>query len=259
VSLRSSLLPRGTPPAAFRRLVGCEARLAWRTPSGIVVGFGLPLLLLVVFGSIPKFRHPDPALGGHTFFGVYVPVLVVLSVTALALWGLPQPLAAYREQGVLRRLSITPVPPTWVLAAQVVVDACCVALAVVVILVAAVLLFDVRLSPDPLGLVLSLVLCTAALFALGLLIGAVARSAAMAGALTGAAFFPLMFFAGLWVPREVMPTVLREVSDYTPLGAAVEAVQSSLSGVFPPAACLLVLAAWAAVFGYLAVRFFRWE
>ena len=73
------------------------------------------------------------------------------------------------------------------------------------------------------------------------------------------AFFPLMFFAGLWLPRALMPDVLLDISNYTPLGAAVEAIQDSMQTGFPPAAPLLVLAGYALVFGFLARRFFRWE
>ena len=68
-----------------------------------------------------------------------------------------------------------------------------------------------------------------------------------------------MFFAGLWLPRALMPGVLQGISDYTALGAAVETIQDSMQGQFPPAVPLLVLAGYAVVFGYLARRFFRWE
>ena len=51
----------------------------------------------------------------------------------------------------------------------------------------------------------------------------------------------------------------RDVSDYTPLGASVQAIQDSVQGTFPPAAALLTMAAYTIMFGYLAVRTFRWE
>ncbi len=53
--------------------------------------------------------------------------------------------------------------------------------------------------------------------------------------------------------------VLRDISDWTPLGSAVRSLQNSMQGTFPSAQSLLVLVAWAVVFGVLAVRFFRWE
>jgi ABC-2 type transport system permease protein len=103
------------------------------------------------------------------------------------------------------------------------------------------------------------VLSIAGLFPIGLVIAAIARTANGASVIGRLAFFPMMFFAGLWLPRELMPGVLRDISNYTPLGAAVEAMRNSMLGGAIPAAPLLVLAAYAVVFGFLARRFFRWE
>jgi len=69
----------------------------------------------------------------------------------------------------------------------------------------------------------------------------------------------LMFFAGLFFPRAEMPKALLDISNLTPLGAAVQAIQSAMMNGFPPISPLLVLPAYAVVFGALAVRFFRWE
>ena len=56
-----------------------------------------------------------------------------------------------------------------------------------------------------------------------------------------------------------MPGVLRDIGDWTPLGAAMQAMQSSMQGTFPSAQLLLVMLAYALLFGFLAVRYFRWE
>ncbi len=69
----------------------------------------------------------------------------------------------------------------------------------------------------------------------------------------------MMFFAGVWLPQQVMPSWLRDVSQLTGLGAAVEAMESSIEGHFPSALPLLVMVAWTAAFGWFSVRMFRWE
>ena len=56
-----------------------------------------------------------------------------------------------------------------------------------------------------------------------------------------------------------MTPTLRDIGDWTPLGAAVQALQSSMQGAFPPVQPLLVMAAYTLLFGFLAVRYFRWE
>ncbi len=246
------------PRAAYGKLLLNEFRLTRRTPTSLVVGVGLPLVLLVIFGSLPATNQPQQALGGVSFFSLYMPVLVAFSIATLGLLSLPVPLASYRELGILRRLSTTPVPPSWVLAAQLTINA---SLGVVttIILVAGAIGFGVAAPKSPAGFALAVLLCMAAMFTIGLCIAALARTPAAANAIGGAAFVPLMFFAGLWLPRQVMPPVLRNVSDASPLGAAVQALQTSAQQHFPPAWTLLVLAGYAVLSGWLAVRIFRWE
>jgi ABC-2 type transport system permease protein len=254
-----SLHTLAQPRAAFGQIVRNEARLAWRNPAGIVVSIGLSLLLLVVLGSVSAFQQTSARLGGISAFQAYIPILIAFSIGVIALIYLPGPLVSYREQGVLRRLSTTPVPASWVLAAQLVVQACLMMIAVLILIVVSVAFFGVSVPKNPAGFVLALVLAIAALFAIGLSIAAAAKTAGAARGIMAAAFYPLMFFSGLYFPMQLMPGVFDDISHFTPLGAAVEALQDSMLGQFPPVAPLLVMAAYAVGFGYLAKRFFRWE
>jgi ABC-2 type transport system permease protein len=254
-----SLLPASTPRTAFGMMVLNEARIARRQPVGLFAGVVVPTVLLVIFGSIPSDHRHMKVLGGLTYFNVYVPIFFALVIAALALFGLPIPLASYRQQGILRRLSTTPAPPAWVLAAQLVLNLCFAAMELVLLLVVAMTGFGVAAPKSPGGLVLALAASMVAMFAFGLWISAIARTEQAAGLLAVACFIPLMFFAGLWFPRAEMPKVLLDVSNFTPLGAAVRAIQTALLSGFPPVSSLLVLPAYAAIFGALAVRFFRWE
>jgi len=258
MSLHMLARPRA-PRAAFGQIVRNEARLAWRQPAGIIVGIGVSLLLLVIFGSISVFRQPDKQLGGLSAFDIYIPILIAFSIGVLALTYLPGPLVAYREQGVLRRLSTTPVPASWVLAAQFAVQACLMVISVLLLIGVSVVGYGATAPRNPGGLVLAVALAIAALFAIGLSIAAAARTTGAARGLMALAFYPLMFFSGLYVPMQMLPGVFQGISHFTPLGAAVVAIQDSMLGQFPPVEPLLVLAAYALVFGYLAKRFFRWE
>jgi ABC-2 type transport system permease protein len=252
-------LPGPARRDAFGQVVLNEARLTWRRPVGLIGGVGLPIVLLVIFGQLPAFKQHLAAFGGGTIFDAYVPILASFGIAMLALLGLPIPLVSYRELGVLRRLSTTPVPPSWVLAAQAVVQGCVAAAAVLAVVLLSVFAFGVPAPASLAGLVLSVAVIIAGLFAIGLLLAAVARTSTAANVIGRVTFFPLMFFAGLWLPRALMPQVLLDISNYTPLGAAVQAMQAAMQTGFPPAAPLLVLAGYAVVFGYLASRFFRWE
>jgi ABC-2 type transport system permease protein len=260
VGRRPRLGDIGTAPrAAFGQIVRNEVRLALRRPIGLIGGVGLPVALLVIFGEVPAFKQVLPSFGGGDIFDAYVPVLMCFGLAMLALLGLPIPLVSYRELGVLRRLSTTPVPRSWLLAAQGVVQLGTAVITIAAILVISMTAFGVPAPKSPGGLAVSFLLATAGLFAIGLLIAAVARTSAAVNVIGRVTFFPLMFFAGLWLPRALMPSALLDISNYTPLGAMVQAVQASMKTGFPPAVPLLVLAAYAVVFGYLARHFFRWE
>lgn len=223
------------PLQAFANLVLSEARLAWRSPRGLAFGVALPLAMLVLFGELPHFKQHPASLGGLSRFDAEIPVLAAFVIAALALLVLAGPLTSYRERGILRRMSTTPVRPAWLLAAQLVVNLAVALIALIVLFAVAVAAFGVAAPKDPGALVLSLALCACALFVLGLFIAAVAPTSGSLMVFEAASFFPLIFFAGLWVPVQEMPTALQHISNYTALGAAVQAAQDAMEGMFPRA------------------------
>lgn len=253
-----ALRPETAPPAAFAKLTLNEARLAWRNPRALAVGLGLPVLMLVIFGELPHFRQQLAGYGGLTGFDVKIPTLAAMVIAGHAVMGLSLSLAAYRESGILRRMSTTPVPRIWVLAAPAVVQLCLVLAELVILFAVAVTAFGLAAPKNPAALMLSVGLCVGALFAIGLSIAGVARASTLP-VFTAAAYLPLLFFSGLWIPITQMPGALQHIATYTPVGAAVQAIQDSIRGTFPPARPLAVMAAWALVFAPVSRRFFRWE
>ncbi len=259
MSTKQPQVRAGLPRGAFRHLLLNEGRLTLRNPRGLIVGFGLPLLLAVVFGTRPKFRVPMAALGGLTRFEEYVPILICFAVAAFGLFSLPSPLATYREHGILRRLSTTPVSPAWVLAAQILINLCLVAVSLALLVLLFTMVFGFQATTSAGAFLVTAFVSAAGLFAIGIFIAALAPSGVSAYLIGAFTFLVFMFFAGLWVPRASMSQTLVDVGNYTPLGASVQAFQSSLAGTFPPVWQLLVLAGYAVVFSALAVRFFRWQ
>ena len=248
-----------TPRSAFGKLLNTEAKYAWRAPLGLLLGVAVPVLVLVILGLIPGANKSLKSLDGLTLFSVYFPVLIVFALAVLALLSLPTHLASYREQGILRRLSTTPVPRSWMLAAQVIVNLALAVVALAILAVAGMVAFGLGAPRQPGGFTLALVLSVAAMFAIGLWIAATARTQNTAAAVGQLLFIPLLLFSGFYLPRASMPPVLRNIGDWTPTGAAAHALQDAMFGSFPSAQSLLVLTAWAVAFGILAVRFFRWE
>jgi ABC-2 type transport system permease protein len=97
------------------------------------------------------------------------------------------------------------------------------------------------------------------MFAVGLLVAALAPTGKSATAVGTLVFFPIVFFAGLWLPRAAMNDVLRTISDFTPLGAGVQSLLDSTAGQWPQPLHVAVMLGWTIVAGGLAARYFRWE
>jgi ABC-2 type transport system permease protein len=89
-----------------------EARLFAREPANVFWIVGFPPVLLVILGCIPAFREAKPDLQGQTVVGLYVPICVLLGLIVAGFQAMPPVLTGYRETGVLRRMSATPVRPT---------------------------------------------------------------------------------------------------------------------------------------------------
>jgi len=254
----TTAIAQPTRPSPLGQLARTETRLMLRERAGLIWGLGFPPVLLIILGALGG-KKPDKDLDGLTLAATYVPIVIAFSLAMLALNVMPVLLATYRERGVLRRMSTTPVPPSRLLAAQLLINLAVAVVTTVIVLIIARAAFDVGLPRQVGGFLLAFLLAAAGLFAIGLTIASLASSGKVANAAGALTFFPMMFFAGLWVPRAVMPDALRHVSDYTPMGSAVQALQDSARDHFPGALHLAVLAVYAVGFSVAAIRLFRWE
>jgi ABC-2 type transport system permease protein len=242
------------------KLVETETRLFVRDPIWLFFGLVFPGLLLLLLGLFfPGFDEPSADLDGRTYIDVYAPIVLVLGLATLGLVTLPPILGSYRQFGILRRLSTTPVHPSRLLSAQLVVHLGVAVVAAALAITVAVAVFDVPLPQSPLWFAISYVLAAASIFSLGLLVGATAPTTNTALAIGMAIYFPMLFFAGVWIPRSIMPDGLRTMSTVTPMGSAVQALEDAWFGSAPSFANLLVMAIWAIVVGLIAVQLFRWE
>ncbi|NND84316.1 MAG: ABC transporter permease [Acidimicrobiia bacterium] len=242
------------------QLTRTEAKLFFRDPVPLFFGLVFPTLLIVALGFFfPGFDEPDPAFGGLRYIDVYSNTAIALGLATLGLVTLPPILGLYRQLGILRRLRTTPVGPARLLVAQLIVHSAVAIVSGAVAITAAITLFDVPVPGAPLWFVVSFVLGAASIFSIGLLVGARAPTTNAGVGFGMGLYFPMLFFAGLWVPRFVMSDGVRLVADLTPLGSAVQAMEDSWLGTGPAAFNLIVMVVWTLAAGGLAVRLFKWE
>jgi ABC-2 type transport system permease protein len=241
------------------KLTLTELKLFLRDPTAVFFTVVFPPMLLGILGAIPAFREPSEDLGGQRVIDLYVPIMIGFVLAMLAISVLPTYLATYREKGILRRLATTPVQPSSLLLAQLAMGVGMALVTVALVLGIGVVVFDTAMPEHLLGYLVAFVLAAAGSFAVGLLIAAVAPSGKAASGIGSILFFPMMFLAGLYFPREVMPEVLRRIGDFTPLGAGVQGLQDATTGAWPQPLHLAVLALFAIAASLTAAKLFRWE
>ncbi len=240
----------------MRTLVATEAKLLFRDPITWLAAIALPSVVLLIFGSLFP-PEPDPALGGQRWIDLFVPSLLVITLGTLGIQTLPIRLATYREKGVLRRLSTTPAHPARLLAAQLVIYTATSVIALVLLLVVGSVAFAIPMPANPLGYLVAFLLGMTSLYAIGLIVAAVAPSNRVATAVAIPMFFAVMFLGGVYFPRVMLPEVLVRIGDFTPPG--VQGLQDAWLGSAPQLAPLLGMAIVTVVLGTIAVRSFRWE
>src|SRR6202022_1001260 len=155
-----------------------ELKLFLRDPMSVFFSIAFPTLLIVILGSVPAFREPRKDIGGLRVIVLYWPFLIPRAVrmarAVLALSAGPTYLAAYREKGILRRLRTTPVPPSRLLLAQMVMSLLMAVVAVALLIAVSRVAFEVAVPRQLIGFALAFVLSAAALFGIGLVVAALA-------------------------------------------------------------------------------------
>ena len=237
-----------------------DIRIFVRDPAASFFTLALPVIFLVLFVTIFGSQTLESGVETTTFF---VPGIVALAMVSATFVNLSISLTQQRENGILKRVRGTPLPP-WVFIAGRVITAVVVGLAMAALLVAiGQLFYGVSVPGVPLaGFLFALALGAAVFSALGMAITAAIPSEAAAPAVANAVTLPLFFISGIFVPAENIPDWLLSIADVFPLkpfaDALFHAFDPATSGLGLAWGDLAVMTAWGVAAALLAVRTFCW-
>ncbi|MFF2197733.1 ABC transporter permease, partial [Streptomyces sp. NPDC058157] len=192
-----------------------------------------------------------------------VPAYLVLVVAVTGLMSFPLGLAEYRDRKVLKRFRATPVDASAFLVAQGLVNLALTLLGALLLVAAGYLFFGLHLPATPGAAAATagaLLLCSLAMYALGGVVAAVARSERAAVAIANLVYFPMIFLSGATIPLQIFPDAMKTISSALPATYAVELLQHAwLGGPADVALDLGVLAGVVVLGTAAAARLFRWE
>lgn len=244
-----------------------EFRLFRREPFSMIFVLAFPLMMMLllsaIFGNHPadasKMQNGMLVWRGVTPATYYTAASAAGIIAALGLLTLPITLAGYRERGVLRRFRASSVPAATLVSSELTVALGIFVVGTFVMAVVARLAYDAKVPEEALGVIVALLLGTAAFGAIGLLLATLARSSRSAQGIGLMVFFLLWLISGTAPPRAVLPAGLREVGGVLPLAHLVTAVQNPWFGLGWSGTDLAILAAYAVAAGIPALWLFQRE
>jgi len=225
-----------------------ELTLLLRNGEQLLITMFIPITLLIGLTLLPIRDF------GTERVDTIVPAVMMVAIMSTAFTGQAIAVGFDRRYGALKRLGATPLPRWGIIAGKS-------AAVVIVVALQTVLLGAIGAAlgwrPSALGLVLGAVviaLGTVTFAALGLLLGGTLRAEivlalanilrfAMAG--VGSVVFADDLHAGVRVGAQLVPS-----------GALAQALEDATSGSIN-IVCVAILAAWAAVAGFVATRTFK--
>jgi len=230
----------------------------WRNPVGAFFTFFMPVMFLVIFASLYSGDHYQ----GLKLDQYFIPGIMTFGVISACYTNLSVTLTTQREQGALKRLRGTPLPPWAYLVATV---ASCVIRALVLVAItlgAGVGFYGLILPAHAIGTLVMIVVLGAATFcAIGVAMTVFVPNADAAPAVVNGVYLPLMFISGTFFPL-ASGSVLAKISSYFPIRPFVLASFNALNPHNHTAAINVAwlenLAIWLVVGLVFSIRRFSW-
>jgi ABC-2 type transport system permease protein len=229
-----------------------QARLLMANGRAMVIGVGLPVILLIT--SANNHGHVSKSsVAGRAVFG--------LTLTAWNTYGIR--LVAAREAGILKRWRATPLPHSCYFAARIIATTLVSVLAGGVTVVVSVILYHTHLTVEiAVGLLIVFVLAGAAWAAAATALTAAVSTVESASPVFILVYFPVVIISGvLGTINE--PGWLHTLARYLPAQPSIHAATAVLrhtSGTpLLPAHDVIVLGAWIVAGLAVALPTFRWE
>jgi ABC-2 type transport system permease protein len=238
-----------------------EQRAYWRNRGRGIFTFAFPIMFLVIFASLDKGQHLA-SRGGIPYDDFFVPGILAYGVIATTFVNLSISTAILRDEGVLKRMQGTPLP-RWAYVAARIGSTFLIMLAMATVVIGlGVAVWGVHFRAGALpGLILTLLLGTAAFTTIGIGITRFIPTAESGPVVVNLAVLPLTFISNIWFPTDSLPKLLNDIAGVFPIKALASGLQYAFDprhhGAGISGSNLRTLAIWTAIGVYLMLRFLR--
>jgi ABC-2 type transport system permease protein len=241
----------------FLHQLRAEQLVFWRSREAAFFIFLFPLLLYVLLASVYSKRIYGIPSAQYLLAG-----LIGYGCANTAFAGLAIQLVIRREDGILKRLRSTPLPPATYVVVLLASTLIVFALQTVALFVIGRAFYGTPFPSDVGSFIAAIVIGAAVFAALGTATASAIRSAEGSSAVVNFILLPSAFLTGSFGPTRHYPAFLRAIGDVLPLKyfiKLVNAVYLHGHGFWTQPGALAVLAAWGAAGLVFTVFKFRWE
>jgi ABC-2 type transport system permease protein len=238
-------------------------RTFWRTPVAAFFTLAFPLMLLLIFGTLFGNQTIDYRQGVRVA-QFLAPALAVYAAVTAAFTSLSIALAIAREQGILKRLRGTSLPPWVFMTGRVLASVWIGLIGVVVMLAVGVGFYHVQILGRTLvASVVTLAVGIGCFAALGLALVSLVRSSSAVQGISSTVILVLGFVSDVFLVGVELPRWLSTIGSIFPLkhfaNALGDAFNPFLSGSGFAWRDLAVMAAWGLGGVLVALWRFSWE
>lgn len=246
-----------------------ETRTFFRARDSVMFTFSLPILFMVIFGTI---FGEQPLGPGYTYAQALVPALMTYSILSTAFVNIGVRISIERENGTLRRLTHTPMPRPAYFFGKVVMVLVVGLIALSLMVAVGALLYGVRLPATP-GKWLTLgwvaLLGFTVLGTLGVAMSSLVSHAGSAAAVMNLPTLTLSFISGIFIRYTEIPAWLYGFASLFPVKWIAQGLRSAFlpdsfaalepAGSWQHGRIFLVLLAWLVAGVVLCMTTFRWK
>ena len=242
------------------KLTWVELKIFVREPLGLFATVGVPVIVFLLLGRSLG-DEMDRSDGLATFVRTGLPIFACILITLSASTSLIAIVSIYRDGGILRRLKATPLAPTTILSAHVLLKLALTAATLGLMMLLGRRFYPVPLDTPVVSFIAALLLSTLSILSIGFVIASAVPTARFAQTAGSLVLYPLLAVSGLFAPVEALPPFWQRVASFSPVTHAVSLLEGIWSGgawsqhLVEVGALLLNLGVCTA----LSAKIFRWE
>jgi len=236
------------------KLAAVRIRITLRNKAFLFFSLIMPMAIFFLYGSVFAKGRPQ---------AVAYLMGPILSFTVMGtFWGLSMQLVTWREQGILRRFRLAPIPASSMIGSSILANYLLILPTVILELLLARFIYHVGSFGNLFSVFVLVILGITSFGALGLTVASVTNTMQETQIINQLLWFALIFLSGATVPLAALPWVAQRVALFLPATYLIFGLQRAVlygTSIFSLGVELASLAAWAALAFVISSLLFRWE